>query len=151
MTPYAGVDYYAIDELLSDEVKMIRQSVRVFVEREAQPIIEAHHAREEFPRHLIPRMGELGLFGANLKGYGCPGLSNMAYGLVCQELERCDSGLRSFISVMNSLVIHPIAAFGSEAQRSFPADAGPGACHDYHAVIHAPHRSLLGFRPRRRG
>jgi glutaryl-CoA dehydrogenase len=117
MTPYAGVDYFAIDELLSDEVKMIRQSVRDFVEREAQPIIEAHHAREEFPRHLIPRMGELGLFGANLKGYGCPGLSNIAYGVICQEMERCDSGLRSMVSVQGSLAMYCIHAFGNEEQK----------------------------------
>ncbi|MBI3387372.1 MAG: acyl-CoA dehydrogenase [Deltaproteobacteria bacterium] len=117
MKPFVGVDYYDVDALLSDEAKMIRQSVRDFVEREAQPIIEEHHAREEFPRHLIPRMGELGMFGANIKGYGCAGLSNIAYGLICQEMERCDSGLRSMVSVQGSLAMHGIHAFGSEAQK----------------------------------
>lgn len=118
MTPFAGVDYYALDELLSDEERMIRKTVRDFVEREAVPVIEAHHAREEFPRHLIPRMAELGLFGANLKGYGCAGFNNISYGLICQEMERGDSGLRSMVSVQGSLCMHPIHAFGSEAQKA---------------------------------
>jgi glutaryl-CoA dehydrogenase len=96
---------------------MIRRTVRDFVEREAQPIIEGHHAREEFPRQLIPRMAELGFFGANLKGYGCAGLSNIAYGLICQEVERCDSGLRSMVSVQGSLAMYAIYAFGSEEQK----------------------------------
>lgn len=117
MTPFAGVDYYDLDGLLDDEAKMIRRTVRDFVEREAQPIIEGHHAREEFPRQLIPRMAELGFFGANLKGYGCAGLSNIAYGLICQEVERCDSGLRSMVSVQGSLAMYAIYAFGSEEQK----------------------------------
>jgi glutaryl-CoA dehydrogenase len=117
MTPFAGVDYYRVDELLSDEERLIRKTVRDFVEREAVPIIEGCHAREEFPRHLIPRMAELGFFGANLKGYGCAGLNNIAYGLICQELERADSGLRSMVSVQGSLCMYPIHAFGSEAQK----------------------------------
>jgi glutaryl-CoA dehydrogenase len=117
MTPFAAVDYYGLDDLLSDEERMIRKTVRDFVEREALPIIEDHHAREAFPRHLIPRMAELGLFGANMKGYGCTGLNNISYGLICQELERGDSGLRSMVSVQGSLCMHPIHAFGSEAQK----------------------------------
>src|SRR6266446_5026722 len=117
MTPFAGVDYYDLDELLSDEERLIRKTVRNFVEREAVPIIEDHHAREAFPTHLIPQMAELGLFGANLKGYGCAGLNNVSYGLICQELERCDSGLRSMVSVQGSLCMYPIHAFGSEAQK----------------------------------
>ena len=117
MTPFAGVDYYNLDDLLTDEERMIRKTVRDFVEREAMPTIEGCHAREEFPRHLIPRMAELGFFGANLKGYGCAGLNNMSYGLICQELERCDSGLRSMVSVQGSLCMYPIHAFGSEAQK----------------------------------
>ena len=115
--PFAGVDYYRLDELLTDEEKMVRQTVRGFVEREAVPIIEEHNSRETFPRHLIPRMAELGMFGANLKGYGCAGLNNISYGLICQELERGDSGLRSMVSVQGSLCMHPIYTFGSEAQR----------------------------------
>ena len=117
MSPFESVDYYDVDELLSDEAKMIRKAARDFVEREVQPIIEEHHAREAFPRHLIPRLGELGFFGANLKGYGCPGLSHIAYGLICQEMERCDSGLRSMVSVQGSLSMYGIHAFGSEAQK----------------------------------
>ncbi len=117
MTPFAGVDYYHLDDLLTDEERMIRKTVRDFVEREALPIIEEHHSRETFPSHLIARMAELGLFGANLKGYGCAGFNNIAYGLICQEMERGDSGLRSMVSVQGSLCMHPIHAFGSEAQR----------------------------------
>src|SRR4029453_19076565 len=110
------VDYYAVDELLDDEARMTRASVRSFVEREALPLIEACHAREEFPRALIPRMGELGLFGANLKGYGCAGLSNVAYGLIMQELEAGDSGLRSMGSVQGSLSMYGIWRWGTEEQ-----------------------------------
>jgi glutaryl-CoA dehydrogenase len=117
MTPFAGVDYYNLDDLLTDEERMIRKTVRDFVDREALPIIEDHNSREAFPRHLIPRMAELGLFGANLKGYGCAGFNNIAYGLICQEMERGDSGLRSMVSVQGSLCMHPIHAFGSEAQK----------------------------------
>jgi len=117
MTPFTGVDYYAVDDLLTDEERMIRKTVRDFVDREANPIIEDCHAREAFPRQLIPRMAELGLFGANLKGHGCAGFNNISYGLICQELERGDSGLRSMVSVQGSLCMHPIHAFGSEAQK----------------------------------
>jgi|SRR5579862_574664 len=117
MTPFSGVDYYAIDGLLTDEERMIRKTVRDFVEREALPEIEACHSREEFPRQLIPRMASLGFFGANLKGYKCAGLNNIAYGLICQELERGDSGLRSMVSVQGSLCMYPIYAFGSEDQK----------------------------------
>ena len=126
MTPFAGVDYYALDDLLTDEERMIRKTARDFVEREALPIIEDCHSRETFPKHLIPRMAAMGFFGANLKGYGCAGLNNVAYGLICQELERCDSGLRSMVSVQGSLCMYPIYAFGSEAQKArwLPSMAG---------------------------
>jgi len=117
MKPFTGVDYYQLDELLTDEERMIRKMVRDFVEREALPLIEDYHAREEFPRQLIPRMAELGFFGANLKGYGCAGFNNVAYGLICQEVERGDSGLRSMVSVQGSLCMYPIYAYGSEAQK----------------------------------
>ncbi len=125
MTPFSGLDYYGIDDLLSDEERMIRKTVRDFVEREAVPIIEKHNAEGSFPRHLIPRLAELGLFGANLAGYGCAGFNNVSYGLICQELERCDSGLRSMVSVQGSLCMHPIHAFGSEEhkQRYLPGMA----------------------------
>jgi glutaryl-CoA dehydrogenase len=117
MLPFSGVDYYAVDDLLTDEQRMIRKTVRDFVDREAAPLIEGCHSREEFPRQLIPRMAALGFFGANLKGFGCAGLDNVSYGLICQELERCDSGLRSMVSVQGSLCMYPIHAFGSEAQK----------------------------------
>jgi glutaryl-CoA dehydrogenase len=116
MTP-GELDYYGVDELLGDEERMTRASVRSFVEREALPLLESCHAREEFPRALIPRMGELGLFGANLKGYGCAGLSSIAYGLIMQELEAGDSGLRSMASVQGSLAMYAIWRWGSEAQK----------------------------------
>jgi len=117
MKPFAGVDYYGIEEVFTAEERMIQQTVRDFVAREVLPTIEDHHARETFPRHLIPRMAEMGFFGANLRGYGCAGLNNIAYGLICQELERGDSGLRSMVSVQGSLCMYPIYAFGSPAQK----------------------------------
>src|SRR5689334_16426289 len=111
------IDYYGIEELFGEEERMTRASVRSFVEREALPIIERCHAREEFPRELIPRMGELGLFGANIKGYGCAGLSNVAYGLIMQELEAGDSGLRAMGSVQGSLAMFAIWRWGTEEQK----------------------------------
>jgi glutaryl-CoA dehydrogenase len=111
------LDYYGVEELLTDEERMIRTTVRSFVEREALPLLEACHAREEFPRTLIPRMAELGIFGAHLKGYGCAGLSSVAYGLIMQELEAGDSGLRSMGSVQGSLAMYAIWRFGSEEQK----------------------------------
>ena len=111
------LDYYGIEELLTDEERMIRASVRSFVEREALPLLEGCHAREEFPKQLIPRMAELGIFGAHLKGYGCAGLSSVAYGLIMQELEAGDSGLRSMGSVQGSLAMYAIWRWGSEEQK----------------------------------
>lgn len=117
MTTRLGVDYYGLEELLGEEEKLVRSSVAAFVERECAPIIEEYHTRGDFPRHLIGRMGELGLFGANLSGYGCPGLDNISYGLIMQELEGCDSALRSMASVQGSLVMYAIHRFGSEEQK----------------------------------
>jgi glutaryl-CoA dehydrogenase len=111
------LDYYGVEELFTDEERMIRTAVRSFVEREALPLLEGCHAREEFPRTLIPRMAELGIFGAHLKGYGCAGLSSVAYGLIMQELEAGDSGLRSMGSVQGSLAMYAIWRFGSEEQK----------------------------------
>ena len=111
------VDYYGLDELLGEEERMTRASVRSFVEREVLPVIERCHSEEQFPRPLIARMGELGFFGANLKGYGCAGLSNGAYGLIMQELEAGDSGLRSMASVQGSLAMFAIWRWGSEEQK----------------------------------
>jgi len=110
-------DYYDLDALLTDEERMTRDSVRAFVEHECLPLLEGCFSREEFPRQLIPRLGELGVFGANLHGYGCAGMNNVAYGLVMQELERGDSGLRSMASVQGGLSMYGIYAYGSEEQK----------------------------------
>jgi glutaryl-CoA dehydrogenase len=112
-----ALDYYELDALLGEDERITRDTVRAFVERECLPLLEGCHAREEFPRQLIPRMGELGLFGANLRGYGCAGLNNIAYGLIMQELERGDSGLRSMASVQGGLSMYAIWAYGSEEQK----------------------------------
>ena len=117
MPTYTGLDFYNVDELLSEEERMIRDTVRDFVSTEVIPIIEKHNRAATFPTNLIPKMAELGMLGANIQGYGCAGLSNTAYGLIMQELERGDSGLRSFVSVQGALCMYPILTFGSEAQR----------------------------------
>jgi len=118
MAEFQGSDFLLLDELLSEEELLARRSVREFVSREFLPRIQEHVRRDgSFPMELVPRMAELGLFGANLRGYGCAGMNNVAYGLVMQELERGDSGLRSFASVQGSLVMYPIHAFGSDAQK----------------------------------
>ena len=117
MAPFAGVDFLDFDSLLSDEEKLARKSVRQFVDEQVLPIIVQHDRESTFPMELVPEMAGLGLFGANLKGYGCAEMSNVEYGLVTQELERGDSGLRSFASVQSGLVMYPIHAFGSEEQK----------------------------------
>jgi glutaryl-CoA dehydrogenase len=115
--PFKGVDYMEIDSLFSEDEKLVRQSARQFVENELIPIIEHHNREAKFPKHLVPQIGRLGFLGANLQGYGCAGMSNVEYGLVMQELERGDSGLRSFVSVQGALVMYPIHSFGSEEQK----------------------------------
>ncbi|MGH9340663.1 MAG: acyl-CoA dehydrogenase family protein [Acidobacteriota bacterium] len=115
--PFQGVDFMRTDDLLSDEEKLVRDSVRDFVEDRVIPIIEDHYLAGTFPADLIRPMADLGYFGANLEGYGCAGLNNFAYGLIMQELERGDSGLRSFVSVQGALVMYPIHSFGSEEQK----------------------------------
>ncbi len=110
MAGYGGVDFIDFDSQLNDEEKLVRQTARQFVENEIIPIIEKHSREATFPKHLIPQLGELGFFGANLHGYGCAGMSNVAYGLMTQELERGDSGLRSFVSVQGALVAAALAA-----------------------------------------
>jgi glutaryl-CoA dehydrogenase len=114
---FQGLDYADIESLLSDEEKMIRDTVRAFVTDDVLPVIEHHFRDGTFPNHLIPAIGSMGLLGANLHGYGCAGLGAVAYGLIMQELERGDSGLRSFVSVQGGLVMYPIHAFGSVAQK----------------------------------
>jgi glutaryl-CoA dehydrogenase len=117
--PFDGVDFYDIDSLLSEEERAVRDTVRRFVDDEVLPVIGEHYIAGTFPTELIPTMGELGLYGANLpEEYGCAGLNNVAYGLIMQELERGDSGIRSFASVQGGLVMYPIFAFGSEEQRT---------------------------------
>ncbi len=116
--PFKGVDFYRIDDLLSDEERMVRDTVRRFVDEKVIPVIDKHFEEATFPTDLIPQMADLGLLGGNLpEEYGCANMNNVAYGLVMQELERGDSGLRSFVSVQGSLVMYPIFAFGSEEQR----------------------------------
>jgi glutaryl-CoA dehydrogenase len=114
---YDGFDFVEIDGLLDEEERLVRGTIREFVTREVLPIIEGHFRAGTFPQELVPQMAGLGLLGAYHEGYGCPGLSNVAYGLMNQELERGDSGLRSFVSVTASLVIYPILTFGTEAQK----------------------------------
>jgi glutaryl-CoA dehydrogenase len=114
---YRELDYVAIDELYSEEERMARDTVRAFVQAEVLPDIGEHFTAGSFPTPLIQRFGELGLLGASLSGHGCPGMSATAYGLICQELERGDSGIRSFCSVQSSLVMYPIWAFGSDQQK----------------------------------
>ena len=118
MARFQGVDYYAVEALYADEERMIRDVARDFVEHEFLPRIRQHHRDGTFPLELAPRMGKLGFLGANLHGYGLPGVSNVAYGLIMQELERGDSGLRSFASVQGSLSMYAIYAYGSEEQKA---------------------------------
>ena len=117
MATYESLNYMDFDNLLTEEELMIRSTVRDFVDKEVIPTLQECNRKEEFPSHLIARFGELGLLGVNIKGYGCPGLGEVAYGLVTQELERGDSGIRSFCSVQGALVMYPILAFGSEEQK----------------------------------
>src|SRR5438552_1704097 len=114
---FKGVDFIELDSLLSADERLVRDNTRKFIEDNLVPIIEQCNREGRFPRELVRPMGELGFFGANLKGYGCAGMSNMEYGLVMQELERGDSGVRSFVSVQSALVMFPIYSCGSDAQK----------------------------------
>src|SRR3989442_5967852 len=114
---FRGVDFLEFDSLLSDDERLVRDSTRKFIEDNLIPIIEQCNREGRFPRELVKPFGELGFFGASLKGYGCAGMSNVEYGLVMQELERGDSGVRSFVSVQSALVMYPIYAFGSDEQK----------------------------------
>ena len=118
MPKFQGVDYYDVDSLLADEERMVRDTVRQWVDDSLMPVIQDAYIERRFPRELIPQMAELGVYGANLpEEYGCAGLNNVAYGLIMQELERGDSGVRSFASVQGALCMYPIYAFGSEEQK----------------------------------
>src|ERR671925_486235 len=111
-------DFFNIDSQLSEDERAVRDSVRRFVDERVLPIIGKCYVEGRFPREIVPEMAELGVFGANLpEEYGCAGLNNVAYGLIMQELERGDSGVRSFASVQGALVMYPIYAFGSEDQK----------------------------------
>jgi glutaryl-CoA dehydrogenase len=114
---FQGSDFYNISELLSEDEKMVRDTIRQFVSDKVIPVIEKHNREATFPVYLVPQLAELGVLGANIQGYGCAGLNNVAYGLIMQELERGDSGLRSFASVQGSLVMYPIHRYGSDQQK----------------------------------
>ena len=115
---FEPLDFYRIDDELSDEERIVRDTVRDFVEDEFLPRVVEHIRQDgSFPMELVPKMADLGLFGANLQGYGCAGMSGVGYGLVMQELERGDSGLRSFASVQGGLCMYPIYSYGSEKQK----------------------------------
>ncbi len=114
---FEGWDYYDVDAELSDEERLARDTTRRFVNERYRPVVTEHFRRGTFPAELIPDIAELGVLGATIKGYECAGMNNVAYGLVLQELERGDSGLRSFASVQSSLVMYPIWRYGTEAQK----------------------------------
>ena len=115
---FQGFDFLHLDASFNEDELLVRRSARDFVEDNIVPIIEDCFREGRFPRELVPMMGEMGFFGANLRDYGCAGMSNVEYGLVMQELERGDSGLRSFVSVQSALVMYPIYTFGSEEQKN---------------------------------
>ncbi len=116
--PFHNVDLIRFDSLLSEDEKLVRNTARQFVDDNLIPIIEDCFREGRFPRELVPQMAELGFFGANIEDYGCAGMSNVEYGLVMQELERGDSGFRSFVSVQSALVMYPIHTFGSDEQKN---------------------------------
>src|SRR5580700_3997888 len=117
MTRFPGVDYLQIDSLFNEQELLVRQTARQFVDEEVVPVVREAYNQGIFPKHLIRQLGELGFLGANLDGYGCAGMSSVEYGLVMQELERADSGVRSFVSVQGALVMYPIFTFGSEEHK----------------------------------
>jgi glutaryl-CoA dehydrogenase len=116
---FQGVDFIEFDSLLSENERLVRDTTRSFIEDNVIPIIEECNRAGRFPRELVKPMGEMGFFGATIDGYGCPGISNVEYGLLMQELERGDSGIRSFVSVQSALVMYPILTFGSDEQKDF--------------------------------
>jgi glutaryl-CoA dehydrogenase len=115
---FKNVDFIGFDAMLSEDERMVRDTARRFIEDNLIPIIEECNREGRFPRELVKPMGEMGFFGANLHGYGCAGMSNVEYGLVTQEMERGDSGIRSFVSVQSALVMYPIYTFGSDEQKN---------------------------------
>jgi glutaryl-CoA dehydrogenase len=117
MSQFEGSDFYNLDDLLTEEQRLIRDTVREFVDDQVIPCIEDCFMTDRFPQQIIPTLGELGLLGANLQGYDCAGLDNISYGLIMQELERGDSGVRSFVSVQGGLVMYPIHRYGTDEQK----------------------------------
>jgi glutaryl-CoA dehydrogenase len=117
MPRFPGVDYLLIDSQFNEQELLVRRTARQFVEERVIPVIRDSFREGKFPPELIPEMGRLGFFGANLEGYGCAGMSNVEYGLIMQELERGDSGVRSFVSVQGALVMYPILTYGSDEQK----------------------------------
>src|SRR5213593_609700 len=117
MRTFKGVYFYETDGLLAEDERLVRDTVRDWVQEKVLPVIEHHFRAGTFPKELVSQMAEMGLLGSSLEGYGCAGLGAVAYGLIMQELERGDSGLRSFVSVQGGLVMYPIHAFGSEEQK----------------------------------
>ncbi|MEK7404516.1 MAG: acyl-CoA dehydrogenase family protein [Acidobacteriota bacterium] len=117
MPPFRGVDFLAVDSLFSEQELLVRRTARQFVEDRVVPVIRDCFREARFPAELAPELARLGFLGANLEGYGCAGMSSVEYGLIMQELERGDSGLRSFVSVQGALVMYPILTFGSEEQK----------------------------------
>src|ERR1700753_2657949 len=115
---FKNVDFIGFDAMLSDDERLVRDTARRFIDDNLIPIIEECNREGRFPRELVKPMGEMGFFGANLHGYGCAGMSNVEYGLVTQEMERGDSGIRSFVSVQSALVMYPIYTFGSDEQKN---------------------------------
>src|SRR5487761_1100761 len=115
---FKGVDFIGFDAMLSEDERLVRDNARKFIEDNLIPIIEECNREGRFPKELIQPMGELGFYGATIEGYGCAGMNNVEYGLVMQETERGDSGVRSFVSVQSALVMYPIHAFGSEEQKN---------------------------------
>src|ERR1700730_10718648 len=117
MPHFAGVDYFLIDSMVTEQERLVIQTARQFVDDRLTPVVRDCYREGRFPKELIPEMARLGFLGANLEGYGCAGMTNVEYGLIMQELERGDSGLRSFVSVQGALVMYPILTFGSEEQK----------------------------------
>jgi glutaryl-CoA dehydrogenase len=114
---FQPLDFLSLEDLLSEEERLVRDTVRAFVTEKVLPIIETHFREGTFPAALVPEMARMGLLGSNLEGHGCAGLNSVAYGLIMQELERGDSGLRSFASVQGALCMYPVHSFGSEDQK----------------------------------
>ena len=117
MPHFSGVDYFIVDSLFSEQERLVRQTARQFVDDRLMPVVRDCYRDGRFPKDLVPEMARLGFLGANLEGYGCAGMSNLEYGLIMQELERGDSGIRSFVSVQAALVMFPILTYGSDEQK----------------------------------